>query len=194
MGINVAFLRGINVGGKNRLPMDELAGMFEAAGCQAVRTYIQSGNVIFEASAALARRIPGAISQAILAKTKLRVPVVVRSADELARVVRNNPFLATKAERKALHVAFLADEPTTTQVASLDGKRSPPDEFIARGREVYLHLPNGVARTRLTNAYLDSKLKTVSTLRNLNTLESLLGLAYSHTGAHSSGAGRPKQR
>jgi uncharacterized protein (DUF1697 family) len=194
MGVHVAFLRGINVGGKNRLPMDKLARMFATAGCQAVRTYIQSGNVVFSASPELARRVPEAVSQAILVQTRLRVPVVVRTADELARAVRDNPFLATQAERKALHVAFLADEPSAAQVAKLDVKRSPPDAFIVRGRELYLHLPNGVARTRLTNAYLDSTLDTVSTLRNLNTLEALLELAYSHTGAHNSGSVRPKQR
>jgi uncharacterized protein (DUF1697 family) len=181
MGVYVAFLRGINVGGKNLLSMDKLARMFGAAGCKAVRTYIQSGNVLYEASPALARRIPETISRAILAETKLTVPVVVRTAAELAPIVHDNPFLKTKAERKALHVAFLAEEPSRAQVAGLDAQRSPPDEFIVRGREIYLHLPSGVARTRLTNAYFDSKLGTVSTLRNLNTLEKLLTLSHEHT-------------
>jgi uncharacterized protein (DUF1697 family) len=172
----VAFLRGINVGGKNLLPMARLASMFEAAGCRDVRTYIQSGNVIFTASAALALRVPKLIAQAIAAGAGLAVPVIVRSAQELAGVARANPFHGTHADPKTLHVALLAAAPTTAQVAALDARRSPPDEFLVRGGEIYLHLPNGVARTRLTNAYFDAKLGTVSTLRGVGTVDKLLAL------------------
>jgi uncharacterized protein (DUF1697 family) len=171
----VAFLRGINVGGKNLLPMADLARMFEAAGCRAVRTYIQSGNVIFDAGASLARSVPKAISLAILQVKRLAVPVVVRSVEELLAAARSNPF--PKADPETLHIAFLADEPSAARVATLDPHRSPPDEFVVRGREVHLHLPSGVARTRLTNAYLDSKLETVSTLRRRSTVAKLLELA-----------------
>jgi uncharacterized protein (DUF1697 family) len=172
----VALLRGINVGGKNLLPMERLGRMFEAAGCRDVRTYIQSGNVIFKASAALAGRVPRLIAQAIAAQAGLEVPVLVRGAEELAAVVRANPFHEGDVDPKTLHVAFLSTEPTPAQVAALDPRRSPPDEFVVRGREIYLRLPNGVARTRLTNAYFDGKLETVSTLRGVGTIEKLLAL------------------
>jgi len=174
---HVALLRGINVGGKNLLPMAKLARMFEAIGCLAVRTYIQSGNVLFEASEALARQVPREIGRAILVDAGLEVPVIVRTADELAAVLRANPFRPGGADPKRLHVAFLADEPAAARVAALDPGRSPPDEFVVRGREIHLHLPNGAARTRLTNAYFDGKLGTVSTLRNLSTVAKLLELA-----------------
>jgi uncharacterized protein (DUF1697 family) len=174
--LHVALLRGINVGGKNLLPMARLARRFEAIGCQAVRTYIQSGNVIFAASAALARRVPETISQAIRAEAGLEVPVIVRTAHELAEVARAHPFRKANVEPKTLHIAFLADTPTAAQLAALDPDRSPPDEFVVRGREIYLHLPNGVARTRLTNAYFDSKLDTVSTLRGVATVDKLVEL------------------
>ena len=176
MSTHVAFLRGINVGGKNLLPMQLLMCMFESLGCEAVRTYIQSGNVLFEASEALARRVPQAISRAILAGTRLGVPVVIRTAEELAGVARRNPFRKTGADPRTLHVAFLADEPSAAQVAALDPRRSSPDEFMVRGREIYLRLPWGVARSRLTNAYFDSGLATVSTLRSMGTVEKLLDL------------------
>ena len=103
--------------------------------------------------------------------------VVLRSRDELAAVVRDNPFLTARVDTAELHVAFLADEPVAEAVARLDPRRSPPDELAVRGREVYLHCPNGVARSRLTNAYFDTTLGTVSTSRSWRTVLKLLDLA-----------------
>lgn len=173
----VALLRGINVGGKNKLPMAELVALFEAAGCGAVRTYIQSGNVIFEADPAHAARIPALIVEAVAVRFGYRVPVVLRSAAELAAVAGDNPFLQAGADPARLHVAFLADLPAPARVAGLDGERSPPDAFQVRGREIYLHCPNSMARTRLTNAWFDAQLATVSTVRNWNTVLKLVELA-----------------
>lgn len=173
---HVAFLRGINVGGKNRLPMKDLSALFTDAGCTDVRTYVQSGNVVFRAATSLARRIPAHIEREILHRSGLRVPVVTRSAAELRRVGEANPYLAPDTDTSTLHVAFLAARPTAAQIKSLDPDRSPPDEFTVRGREVYLRLPNGVGRTKLSNAYLDSRLGTTSTLRNWRTVLNLVEL------------------
>lgn len=178
-GVHVALLRGINVGGKNKLPMKELARMFTDLGCEGVRTYIQSGNVVFRAGDALARRTPQVISKQIEGQLGLRVPVVTRTAAELAKVAAGNPFLDAGADVSKLHVAFLADKPAASKIALLDPSRSPPDELVVRGREVYLHLPNGVARSKLTNAYFDSRLGTTSTMRNWKTVLTLLELTAS---------------
>ena len=176
---HVALLRGINVGGKNLLPMKLLVRLFEACGCRAVETYIQSGNVLFAASPEVARQLSKAVNQAIFKESRLAVPVIIRTVGELAAVVRAQPFDKAGADPKALHVAFLADEPSAAQLAALDSRRSPPDSFLVRGREIYLCLPNGMARTRLTNAYFDSKLATVATIRGLRTVETLLELCTS---------------
>lgn len=173
--IHVALLRGINVGGKNKLPMKDLSAIFLAAGCMSAETYIQSGNVVCEAHATLARKLPALVAKAILERFGYRIPVVMRSAAELEDVARSNPFLTAGADADALHVAFLADVPTTDNVARLDPRRSFPDEFAVRGRDIYLLLPNGVARTKLTNAYFDAKLSSVSTLRNWRTLLEIVG-------------------
>lgn len=184
----VAFMRGINVGGKNKLPMRDLVAMFTEAGCTDVRTYIQSGNVVFSAppestkrragrgsaSADWAPRFGELTSAEIMARFRLKVPLVLRTADELRRVAKGNPFLKSGADEDSLHVAFLGNLPGAKVVASLDHNRSPGDSFEVRGREVYLHLPNGVARTKLTNAYFDSKLATVSTMRNWRTVLKLI--------------------
>jgi uncharacterized protein (DUF1697 family) len=173
----VALLRGINVGGKNMLPMKDLAAMFEKAGCSAVKTYIQSGNVVFRADSKLASGIGAVISKAILAKAGLRVPVVVRTARDLLRVTSSNPFVERCADTDRLHVIFLADRPAAAQAALLDPARSPPDEFLVRGGEIYLHCPGGIGRSKLTNAYFDAKLGTVSTVRNWRTVLKLLELS-----------------
>ena len=102
------------------------------------------------------------------------MPVVTRSAVELRRAVEGNPFLAAGADVATLHVGFLASEPKAEPVAALDPARSPPDRFEVRGREIFLCLPDGVARSKLTNAYFDSKLATTSTFRNWRTVLTLL--------------------
>ena len=169
--IAVALLRGINVGGKNLLPMKALAAIFAAAGCTDVQTYIQSGNVIFRHpdSTDLAAFIRAQIAE----QFGLQVPVIVRSAAQLAQAFEASPFSAEGVEEAWLHVMFLQDEPMPAMIASLDAARSAPDRFIVKGREIYLHLPNGAARTKLTNVYFDSKLKTVSTQRNWRTVRTL---------------------
>ncbi|CAN5514156.1 DUF1697 domain-containing protein [soil metagenome] len=172
----VALLRGINVGGKNLVSMKELAAMFTEAGCSEVETYIQSGNVVFSADNAVVKGLAARISQEIEARFGCAVPVLLRSAVEMRMIVEGNPFLAKCVAVELLHVSFLANVPTDAMVAALDTARSPGDRFTVRGREVYLELGNGMGKTKLTNAYFDSKLKTVSTARNWRTVLKLLEL------------------
>lgn len=172
---HVALLRGINVGGKNMLPMAALSELFLEAGCRDVRTYIQSGNVVFSAPAKVAARIAGDVSAAIAKQFKLTVPVVIRSAADMEQVAQGNPFLrGAKGDTSALYVAFLADKPDAKQIAVLDPNRSPGDEYKVVGGEIYMNLSTGAAKTKLTNAYFDSKLDTISTARNWNTVLKLV--------------------
>jgi uncharacterized protein (DUF1697 family) len=172
--VYVALLRGINVGGKNRLPMAVLVTMFADAGCSEVRTYIQSGNVVLRATAAIASRVPSAVAKVVERRFGFRAPVVMRTAGELAAIVRGNPFVRVGVDEKALHVMFLADRPSARKIAELDPDRSPGDAFEVHGREIYLFCPNGVARTKLTNPYFDTKLATTSTMRNWRTVQTLV--------------------
>jgi uncharacterized protein (DUF1697 family) len=172
--VYVALLRGINVGGKNSLPMKDLAAIFEKAGCSQVATYIQSGNVVFKADAKLAQQISGVISKEVKKGFKLEVPVVVRSAQELLKIAKANPFFKKGGTVDTVHVAFLVHTPRKTAIQSLDAQRSPGDAFEVAGSEVYLHCPNGFGRTKLTNQYFDSKLATTSTIRNWKTVLKLV--------------------
>jgi len=177
MGIYIALLRGINVGGKNKLPMKDLVTLMENAGCLEVQTYIQSGNAVFESTSAIARTLPDTIAESIAEQFGLTVPVILRTTADIGRVVQTNPFLKPGVDTKALHVAFLAGKPGAKYAAALDPKRSSGDEFKLKGREIYLHCPNGVARTKLTTAYFDATLGTISSMRNWNTVLKLNDLA-----------------
>jgi uncharacterized protein (DUF1697 family) len=172
----VALLRGINVGGKNKLPMKDLIAMFVEAGCADVQNFIQSGNIIFRASPRISAKLPALITTQIANRFGYRTPVLLRTAEQLADVISQNPFFDAAADENLLYVMFLADLPSQSGVASLDPDRSPPDTFKVLGREIHLHLPNGAAKTKLTNDYFDRKLATTSTARNWRTVNKLLEL------------------
>jgi uncharacterized protein (DUF1697 family) len=176
-GAFVALLRGINVSGKNMLPMKDLVAIFERAGCADVAHYIQSGNVVFKARASLAPRLSALVGTEIERRFGLRVPVVIRTGKEMQAIARDNPFLASGADPESLHVMFLADKPGKKESSLLDPDRSPPDSFVLRGCEIYLSCPNGMARTKLTNSYFDSKLGTTSTCRNWRTVLKLVEMS-----------------
>ena len=174
--VQITLLRGINVGGRHRLPMENLVSIFEDAGARQVQTYIQSGNVIYEAETSEVSRISADIVQDISRRFGWETPVITRTAQELGKIVRTNPFLRGGGDDRELHVAFLASRPSTDRIAGLDPRRSRPDEFVVQGREVYLKCPHGLARSKLTNTYFDSKLGTPSTFRNWKTTLKLLEL------------------
>lgn len=174
--VYLALLRGINVGGKNKLPMKDLAEMFRKAGCTDVLTFIQSGNVLFNAPAKVAAKIATTVPEQIEKRFGHKPPFVIRTAEQLAVVAANNPFLQAGAKEDTVHVMFLADTPDAARVKGLDAARSSPDAFSVRGADIYLHLPDGAGRTKLSNAYFDSKLATVSTARNWRTVMALLGM------------------
>ncbi len=175
--VHVAFLRGVNVGGWNKLPMKDLASMFRAAGCGDVRTYIQSGNVVFQADSELASRAPSLITESIADRFGYTITVIQRSATELLGAVRANPFAHADAEIGQLHAVFLACAPSPALVDGLDPDRSPGDSFTVVDREIFLHCPRGLSRTKFTNNWFDSRLRTISTMRNWRTTLNLLELA-----------------
>ena len=170
----VALLRGVNVGGKHILPMKQLVEMFSEAKCVNVRSYIQSGNVVFAAPPKVVKGLPALLEKKIEERFGFSAPIVLRNRDEMARVARSNPFLKAGLPQQALHVYFLANEPNPAAVKSLDVNRSPGDRFHVTGREIYLHVPNGMGRTKLTSTYFDAKLSTVATARNWTTVLTLL--------------------
>jgi uncharacterized protein (DUF1697 family) len=167
-----ALLRGINVGGKNKVPMPQLKVLFEELGHADVVTYIQSGNVVFRATKADG----AAIEQQIRKVFGFDVTVVLRTGAELAAAAGRNPFLTRGAATKPLYVVFLDRKPAAKAVGQLDPDRSPGDRFSVKGREVYLDLPTGAGRTKLTLDYLERRLGVQGTARNWNTVLKLVEL------------------
>ena len=169
---HLALLRGVNVGGARTLPMRELEQAFKAAGATEAAAIIQRGNVVFasdrpEATAAAA-------AAAVEAKFGFRPPLVLRNAEQWRTMVFANPFVAAGAPPETLHVACLSAEPNPALGARLDPQAFLPDEFVVGGGDVYLMLPNGVARANLTNARLDKAFGALSTMRNWRTVLRLL--------------------
>jgi len=161
------------MGASNRLAMKDLIPLFEHAGCQSATAYIQSGNIIFTAPAALGRTLPATIQQQIADRFGYRVPVILRTGPQLAAVIEANPYIKKGLPEKQLYVSFLAATPAPEAAQGLDPARSSPDAFHVSGQEIYLHLPNGSADSKLTNAWFDSKLATISTARNWATVRRL---------------------
>ena len=174
----VALLRGINLAGRNKVPMAELRSALESLGLEDVVTYIQSGNVVFRGRGGvrdLAASIEGGIEEVF----GIDVVVLLRTPTELRKVAADNPFLRAGADPSKLHVVFLSGKPTKEAAAGLDADRSPPGEFALGGREVYLHLPTGFGRSKLTVDYFERTLGVAGTARNWKTVTKLVALARS---------------
>lgn len=170
----VALLRGINVGGHSRLTMPDLRALLSSLGFSAVATYIQSGNALFAASLRDPAVLAGQIEEGIAADLGMTVRVLVRSQDELAAVVAGNPFGGETIKRSQLHAAFLSGPVDPGRLAAVDSAQFAPDAFHPGDRVLYLHYPNGAYRSKLTNVFWERRLGLDATLRNWNTVTTLL--------------------
>jgi uncharacterized protein (DUF1697 family) len=172
-----ALLRGVNLGARNKVSMADLRRLFESLGAEDVQTYVQSGNVVFKSRLKDAAKLSAEIEQRIEQELGLEIRVMLRTGDQLAKIVAGNPFAASQAEGTKLHVTFLADAPKPPRVRTLESVAFAPDEFQVQGREVYLHTPNGYGRSKLSNAYFEKQLEVAATTRNWNTVTKLAELA-----------------
>jgi len=166
----VALLRGVNVGGRNKVSMAELAAEVGALGHRDVTTYIQSGNVVLSCDRADVATLAESLAQMISSSFGAEIAVVVRTHDDLASVVAANPFPEAAAVPASLHVAFLSARPSSEATTGVDPMWSPPDRFAVVGSEVYLHYPNGSGRSKLTADFLERRLGVRATARNWNTV------------------------
>jgi len=171
----VILLRGINVGGHNKVPMPALRTLVEGLGYDDVSTYIQSGNVIVSASDS-GSVVGDKIAKAITKEFGFDVSVIVRSRAQLQKIVAGNPFAAKAKDAADLHMVFLATKPAAAKVKALTGADWGDEEVAVKGTEAYLHLPNGYGRANLNNMVVEKKLGVVATARNWRTTTKLLEL------------------
>jgi uncharacterized protein (DUF1697 family) len=171
----VALFRGINVGGNNMLPMKDLAALLEALGLRDVRTYIQSGNVVFTASGT-AGPLAGRIGAAVERRCGFRPQLLLLGTTELARALAANPFPEAAATPQFLHLWFLAGRPARGAEAALAALAATDERFVLRGKVLYLHAPRGIGNSKLA-ARAERALGVPATARNWRTATTLLSMA-----------------
>jgi uncharacterized protein (DUF1697 family) len=175
----ISLLRGVNMTGHNKIKMTDLAALFKKAGFENAITYIQSGNVIFNNTGGF--QIPDISSimeNAILRKFKYEIPVLIRTAEEIKKIISINPFFAEKDFDPAkLAVIFLYEKPAKAQIEKVRNVDYPPDKFKIIGKEIFIYCPNGFGKTKLYTNFFENKMKVVGTARNWKTVNSILEIA-----------------
>ncbi|MCC6329116.1 MAG: DUF1697 domain-containing protein [Acidobacteria bacterium] len=187
----IALLRGINVGGNTMIKMEELRKTFEALGFANVKTYINSGNLAFDVkmrkpaqstgetgssvdvSCELEAELTTQIESAIAKDFEKQIPVMVREQADIKRILASNPFDGQFESHKEMHVLFLKEEMPKEKRDQLLDAAPIGERFEAVGREIYCHLPMGVADSLLGKSFIEKKLKLAVTGRNWRTIEKL---------------------
>jgi uncharacterized protein (DUF1697 family) len=178
MATRIALLRSVNVLGKNMIKMPELVRAFEKAGFKNVRTYIQSGNILFETKEESAVVLSAKIRELISKKFGLTIQVVVLAPQELAEIIALNPFVKKAGiDLTKQHVTFLDRDIDPGKAEKLISYHYPPDEIIIGNRAVYVHCPDGYSRTKYHNNFIEKKLAANATSRNWNTCLKLLEMS-----------------
>jgi len=174
----IALLRGINVGGKRKILMADLRALFEDLGFLEVKTYIQSGNVLFKSNTNKNNlSIGAAIAKAIEKKYTFDVPIVVLSVDELKEAVKINSYYTEDADINNLHLTFLSETPDNELLENILQLDYAPDVFDIKGRFVFLNILGKYHKTKLSNNLFEKKLKVSATTRNWKTVMKLLKLS-----------------
>lgn len=178
MTIYISLLRGINVSGQKKIKMADLKALYEALDLENVKTYIQSGNVVFESDKKPPFDLPANIREAIQEKYGFSVPVEVRSLNYWRILIKDNIFcLDHEKDDKYFHVTVLAEIPDEKLMHEIDKLSFGDDEYFIVGNRIYLYCPNGYGRTKLNNNFWERKLKVSATTRNWKTVKKLLELA-----------------
>ena len=165
----IAFLRGINVGGKNLLKMKELVVLLNEACCSEVKTYLQSGNAVFKSAESSAAALETSIEKALREDRGIDARVLVLCREELGRAIASNPFPQAVTDPKTLHLFFLSEPPHSPVIETLNSYKADSESFLLTDRVFYLHAPEGIGRSRLA-ARVERLLGVDATARNWRTV------------------------
>lgn len=166
------FLRGVNVGAKNSLPMAELRAMLEKIGCTDVRTYVQSGNAVFTTTLSTAN-VTTAVEKSLARFMGRPIATTLRTARELSAVLDGNPFSDVATNPSRLCVTFLSAAPSKAEVAPLHAADFGPELFHVAGKHIYTWHPDGQGRSALAAALAKLSLRGTVTTRNWNTVQKM---------------------
>ena len=174
----ISILRGINVSGQKLIRMEALREMYEKLGFKNVRSYVQSGNVLFDHKSTDKGKLAASISSAIKKTFGFDVPVIVLTAPDLKKIIAGNPFAGDKGKDPAfLHITFLAEAPKAYDRSAMDSKKQAGEEIHYADRAIYLYCPRGYGNSKLSNNLVESRLKVTATTRNWKTSNELLRMA-----------------
>jgi len=179
MNTYLCILRGINVSGHKIIKMDELKNLFQKLGFNAVQTYIQSGNVIFQSELKNQQELELLIAKRVNEVFGFDVPILVKTFKELQHVFENNPFLKNGVtDISKLHVTFLSEIPNSTLVKQFNEVDLGSDEFTIDNSSIYIHCPvNGYGNSKISNQFIENKLKLNATTRNWKTITQLMNMS-----------------
>ena len=172
----VALFRGINVGGTNVLPMKDLVALLENIGSQKVKTYIQSGNAVFQSEEENASLLSNKIRAAIKKSYGFEPQLLLLTPEDIERAVESNPFPEAESEPKTLHAYFLASMPQNPDLGALKGIKSDRERFVLKDGVFYLHAPEGIGRSKLA-ANAEKLLGVSMTARNWRTVCKVMTMA-----------------
>jgi uncharacterized protein (DUF1697 family) len=172
----IALFRGINVGGHNKMPMKELSALLEGLGLSGVRTYIQSGNVVFRANKGTTSHWSTTIRTAVEGRFGFSPWVLVMEAAALARAAAANPYPEAEADHKTLHLFFLAAKPKLPDLEAIERIKSPTESCTLLDTVFYLHAPDGIGKSKLAER-AERLLGVEATARNWRTVREVLALA-----------------
>lgn len=174
----ISILRGINVSGHKLIKMDALRKSFESMGFSNVKTYLQSGNIIFSYDDIEEKNLEEQISKEIKKEFGFDVPVIVLSIERLKHIIDHNPFVKDPIKDKLfLHITFLSSKPIEFSKDKIVEKKDKEEEIAFSDSAVYLYCPNGYGNTKLSNNFLERNLNVVATTRNFKTTNELLKIA-----------------
>ena len=178
MNTFISLLRGINVSGHNLIKMDLLSKLYEDLGFLNPKTYLQSGNVVFQSEESNLILLASMITNKIKTEMGYDVPVIVLTIDCLKKVVEENPFLTDPSKDSGfMHVTFLASKLLNFDLEEIISKKTIDEDIVVRDDAVFLYCPHGYGKTKLNNGFLEKKLKVTATTRNWKSTNELLKLA-----------------
>jgi uncharacterized protein (DUF1697 family) len=172
----IALLRGINVGGNNKLPMKDLAALLTGMGLRDVQTYIQSGNVVFRSDLKNKAALAAKITATIESQHGFAPQILLLEAAELKKAMAGNPYPGAESEPKSLHLFFLDEVPSKPDLKALDAIKADNERYKLAGKVFYLHAPDGVGNSKLA-ARAENLLGVTASARNWNTVCKLAEMA-----------------
>lgn len=180
MPIYIAMLRGINVNGQKIIKMERLRESFEALGFGEVRTYVQSGNVVFKTAKISEAALTTKIAGKILDDFKFSISILIRTPEALDKVLKQNPYARqAEADGAKVYVTFLSEPAPKGAEEILKPLAAKSERFFVCGREIYLHCPDGYGNTKFSNNAIEKKLSLEATTRNWRTVNTLFEMAQS---------------